>query len=90
MPRYECPRHRVALVARVLMVSRPPGEGGLKRARMRRVEYFACPSADECDHCGGVGWWEGGKVLQTYCKTCDGQGVIPCNYMKPNKWQRKP
>jgi hypothetical protein len=31
---------------------------------------------DECPDCEGFGWNEGGKFLQTTCKTCKGTGII--------------
>jgi hypothetical protein len=30
----------------------------------------------ECDRCDGVGWHEGGMVLETTCQRCGGSGVI--------------
>ena len=29
-----------------------------------------------CDECDGCGWVEGGRVLQTKCKPCNGTGII--------------
>lgn len=30
----------------------------------------------ECDRCDGVGWYEGGKTLQTQCNKCSGRGYV--------------
>ena len=30
----------------------------------------------ECGDCDGCGWVEGGKCLQTTCKTCKGTGYV--------------
>lgn len=30
----------------------------------------------ECDRCDGIGWHEGGMVLETTCQRCGGSGVI--------------
>jgi len=79
---YTCPRHQVDLVARVLVVH-------TVRGGTRRVRYFACPRVEECDRCDGCGWWEGGKVLQSFCRQCRGTGVLACDYMKPDKWAKR-
>ena len=76
---YDCPRHRVALVARFLLVHH-------LRKPDTRIRYFACPHSELCDECDGVGWWEGGKILQSYCRKCQGSGIIECDYKKPDKW----
>jgi DnaJ-class molecular chaperone len=36
----------------------------------KQEELFECPD------CEGFGWNEGGKFLQTTCKTCKGTGII--------------
>lgn len=30
----------------------------------------------ECENCGGCGWYEGDKSLQTTCENCGGTGII--------------
>jgi plasmid maintenance system antidote protein VapI len=30
----------------------------------------------ECDDCDGTGSYEGGKYIETFCTTCNGQGVV--------------
>lgn len=35
------------------------------------------PSKEYCDRCNGVGWYEGGKTLQTLCEQCKGTGYKP-------------
>ncbi len=32
-----------------------------------------------CRDCDGVGWVEGGKTLQTTCRTCEGRGATCCD-----------
>jgi hypothetical protein len=35
------------------------------------------PEQQYCDMCDGVGWYEGGKTLQTTCEQCNGTGFMP-------------
>ncbi len=38
-----------------------------------------------CDQCDGCGWYEGGKTLMTFCRTCNGTGeVVKKNISKKN------
>jgi hypothetical protein len=46
---YQCPRHNVALVARVLIPFKPSTKKNpIPRWPMKQVRYFACPVAG-CD-----------------------------------------
>jgi DnaJ-class molecular chaperone len=85
---YECPRHRVLLVARVF-----PGVKLQEMVRNKRsperVRYFACPHVEPCSACNGVGWLGKSKIRQGYCKPCQGSGIIACDFKKPDKWAKR-
>lgn len=37
---------------------------------------LATPTPEYCDNCDGVGWYEGGRTLQTTCTKCGGSGLV--------------
>lgn len=34
------------------------------------------PSAEDCERCDGVGWYEGGAAIKTPCERCHGTGMV--------------
>ena len=41
-------------------------------SELRKPSEFLSNSTEYCDICDGVGWYEGGTAIKTFCKKCNG------------------
>lgn len=42
----------------------------------KTTKLLETPTPEYCGDCDGVGWYEGGRTLQTPCHKCDGSGLV--------------